>query len=72
MGDMTKIDTKKVGQNLVRLRGTKTQTEVAKEVNISVSALSMYERGERIPRDTIKIRLSAYYNEPIASIFFEQ
>lgn len=38
-------------------------------LNISVSALSMYERGERIPRDNIKIRIASYYKKPINKIF---
>ena len=61
-----------IGKRLVELRGKKTQEEVAKAVGISVSALSMYERGERIPRDNIKIRLSTYYKRPVHKIFFNQ
>lgn len=59
-----------IGKRLIALRGDKTQTEVAKELEISVSALSMYERGERIPRDNIKIRIARFYNTPITEIFF--
>lgn len=54
---------------LVELRGDRTQEEVARELNIAGSTLSMYERGERIPRDTIKIRIAKYYNKPIYDIF---
>ncbi len=64
------MDAKCIGEKLVRLRGKRTQEEVAKELKISTSTLSMYERGERIPRDNIKIRIAAYYNKPICSIFF--
>lgn len=67
---LLEMDAKAIGKRLVKLRGEKTQEEVAKALNISVSALSMYERGERIPRDNIKIRISAYYNKPIHRIFY--
>lgn len=64
------MDAKAIGERLVKLRGKKSQEEVAKALNISVSALSMYERGERIPRDNIKIRISTYYKKPIHRIFY--
>lgn len=67
---MLEMDAKAIGKRLVKLRGKKSQEEVAKALNISVSALSMYERGERIPRDNIKIRISAYYKKPIHRIFY--
>ena len=66
------MDAKAIGERLVKLRGTKTREEVANAVNISVSALSMYEQGKRIPRDNIKIRISAYYKKPIHTIFYAQ
>lgn len=68
---MIKIDNKKIGKKLVQLRGNKTQEEVAKAINISVSALSMYENGSRIPRDNIKIRIASYYGKSISSIFYD-
>lgn len=67
---MRTMDAKKIGERLIGLRGNRTQSEVAKDVGISISALAMYEKGERIPRDNIKIRLSEYYSKPITDIFF--
>lgn len=64
------MDAKAIGERLVQLRGNRTQEEVANALGISVSALSMYERGERIPRDNIKMRISSYYKKPIHKIFF--
>lgn len=69
---MKEMDAKAIGETLIELRGSKTQEEVANAVNISISALSMYERGERIPRDNIKIRISSYYKKPIHKIFYAQ
>ena len=66
------IDAKVIGQRLLQLRNNlnKTRKDVAEACGISVSALTMYEIGERIPRDEIKIRLSNYYIKSITTIFF--
>lgn len=66
------MDAKKIGKRLAALRGDKSITKVASELNISPSALSMYENGERIPRDNIKIRIAAYYQKSIQDIFFTE
>lgn len=58
-----------IGNRLRALRGEKTIKEVADDVSVSVSALTMYELGNRIPRDEIKIRLANYYNQSVESIF---
>ena len=64
------MDAKKIGATLIKLRGKRTQQEVADANNITVSAIGMYERGERIPRDEIKIRLANYYGKSVDDIFF--
>lgn len=61
-----------IGKKLAALRGEKTQAEVAENVGISTSALSMYECGERIPRDSIKIELAKYFKKSVQSIFFDE
>lgn len=61
---------KEIGEILTKLRGDRTQSQVAKDLGISESAISMYERGERVPRDEIKVQLSKYYKKPIEKIFF--
>lgn len=61
-----------IGKRLAALRGKKTQEEVAKAVGISTSAMSMYENGERIPRDTVKLRLAKYYKRSVQSIFYSK
>ena len=64
------MDAKKIGERLTILRGTKSLTTVAQAVGVSVSALSMYENGLRIPRDEVKVRIAEYYNSSIQEIFF--
>lgn len=60
------------GQKLVKLRGSRSQAEVAAAVGISVSALGMYETEQRSPRDEIKIRLADYYQTTVGALFFAQ
>ncbi|MFQ9748856.1 MAG: helix-turn-helix transcriptional regulator [Anaerobutyricum soehngenii] len=64
------MDKKLIAKRLIELRGEKTQFEVAKEVGISLSALAMYETGNRTPRDEIKIKLAKYYGITVESLFF--
>lgn len=58
-----------MNEKLIELRGNRSQEEVAKALGISVSALSMYEQGNRIPRDEIKIRMAEYYGVSLDALF---
>ena len=60
-----------IGKKLAALRGDRPQEKVARDLGISVSALSMYEQGNRIPRDEVKIRIAEYYGKSVQSIFFD-
>lgn len=64
------IDREKMAETLISLRGDKTQQEVSEAVGISPSALAMYEAGERVPRDEIKLRLATYYHRKLEELFF--
>lgn len=68
----SEIDNMEMAKILVGLRGMKTQEEVARELGISKSALAMYETGKRVPRDTIKMKMSKYYQRSITYIFFNE
>ena len=59
-----------IGKKLQKLRGDKEQKIVAEAVGISISALSMYESGERVPRDDIKIAIAEYYGTTVGTLFF--
>lgn len=59
-------------QILKKLRGNRTQDEVAANIGVTKSAYSMYERGERTPRDEIKVKISRYYGVPVQDIFYNQ
>lgn len=64
------MDRSKIAERLAKLRGKRTQAEVAEAIGVSPSAYSMYETGERIPRDEIKIRIAKFYKRTVNSIFF--
>lgn len=66
------MDTKAIGKKLEELRRAKgiTQAEVAEAIGISAMAVSLYENGERIPRDEVKIRIADFFKTSVSSIFF--
>lgn len=64
------MDSAKIAKTLRHLRGDLPLRSVADSVGVSVSALSMYENGERVPRDEIKVKLARFYGKTIEEIFF--
>lgn len=66
------MDAKIIGERLRELRGEKSVVETAKALEISPSTWSMYENGERIPRDNIKLRIAKHFHKPIHLIFFTE
>lgn len=65
------LSAKEIGNRLSKLRGNTPREDVAKNIGISISAISMYENGERIPRDAIKIKLASFYSRSVQEIFFD-
>lgn len=63
-----------IGQTIKTLREKRNMTREAfcSEVGITVSALSNYENGIRIPRDEVKLRIARCLGTSIESIFFEE
>ncbi len=62
-----------VSEKLLSLRKERgiSREELAEAIGVSISAISMYENGERIPRDDIKIKIANYYKKSVGSIFFD-
>lgn len=71
MVDIEKINTK-IGRKLryLREKSGKTQKELADIMNLSTSAISMYEMGERIPSDKVKKQYALLFDVSIEDIFF--
>lgn len=66
-----KANAKIVGKRLKDLRGDRSQEEVATAIGISVSAITMYENGERTPRDDVKVKLAVFFNTTVQALFFD-
>ena len=65
-------DAIEVGGKLRKLRGNSSIESVAKAIDISPSALSMYENGERTPRDDVKIMLAHFFDTTVGALFFNE
>lgn len=61
-----------IGERLKSLREEKDimQRDLADMLGVSTSAVSMYEIGERVPKDWVKKRYSEIFNKTIDEIFF--
>lgn len=59
-----------VKYRLIKARGNRSQKSVAKEIGIHESTLSMYENGNRVPRDSIKVKLAQFYGMSVQELFF--
>lgn len=64
------MDKTVIARRLVELRGKKSRKEVAFALGVSISGLTMYENGCRVPRDEIKRRIASYYGKSVEEIFF--
>ena len=61
-----------IGEKIKNLREKNniSRENLANAVEISQSALSMYENGQRIPRDEVKLRIARFFNTSIEELFF--
>ena len=64
------VDKEKIGKTLTILRGEETREEIAKKIGVSVSAWQMYENGQRIPKDEIKVKIASYFKKSVGEIFY--
>ena len=63
---------KVVGERIKVLREKKkySQETLASLIGVAVSTICMYETGERIPRDEIKVKLARELGKSVSYIFF--
>lgn len=61
-----------IGEKIKNLREKNniSRENFANAVEISQSALSMYENGQRIPRDEVRLRIARFFNTSIEELFF--
>lgn len=55
---------------MLRRKRGETQAEAAESVGISPTAWAMYEAGDRIPRDDVKIKIAKHFDATVEAIFF--
>lgn len=73
--EVTKLlDAKAIGGRIKALREDMniSRSELCRDAGISLSALTMYETGQRVPRDEVKLRLSRCLNTSLEGLFYAQ
>ena len=67
-------EAKIIGSRIRTLREKRklTQKQLAERIGVSDSAIGMYESGERIPRDEIKVKISSVLGKSVHYIFFKE
>lgn len=63
-------DREKIGQRLKKLRGSRSLEDVANALEVTPMAVSLWERGERMPSDNMKVKIAAYYKKSVMALFF--
>lgn len=66
------MDAKKIGQKIRTMRKEKKLSvdALAKGIGTSASAVLMYEAGQRVPRDEIKIKIADFFERTVEGIFY--
>lgn len=59
-----------IAKKLVELRGDRTQAQIAEAIGVSTSTYGMYEIGQRMPSDEVKVRIAKLHKKSVQSIFF--
>lgn len=57
---------------LKQLRGSSTQNEIAKKLDITTSHYGFIENGERTPSLNLAYKIAKLFNKSMESIFFER
>lgn len=65
------MDSVVIGKRIREVRGDECVESFAASIGVSTSAVFMYERGERIPRDEVKCRIAKRANMTVQEIFFD-
>ena len=66
------IQKETTGTILRKLRGDRTQEEIAAAIGTTKSSWAMYERDERVPRDEVKIRIAKFFGKSVEELFYTQ
>jgi putative transcriptional regulator len=61
-----------IREKLIELRGEKSRSDVASDLNITPQMLGAIERGDRNPSLNLAKKIADYYLVSVDEIFFEQ
>lgn len=64
------MDRSIIGLKLRKLRGNRSQKEIADGIGVLQSTYCMYETGQRIPSDDVKEKIATYFDDTVQNIFF--
>lgn len=66
------IDRTAVGNKIKSFRERKgvLQKDMAEAIGVTAMAVSQWERGERMPNDSLKVTIAAYFGTTVSDIFF--
>ncbi|PUB17950.1 helix-turn-helix domain-containing protein [Paenisporosarcina sp. OV554] len=66
------MDNIEIGNRLLKLREDKGlhQHQVGEAVGVSKPSIGAYERGERTPRDGVKVKLAEFYKVDLVDLFY--
>lgn len=65
-----KLEGKTSGERIKLLRGKTSRVDFAKAIDVSVSAVGMFEQDRRVPRDETKKAIADYFGLLVDDIFF--
>lgn len=60
---------KRIGTRIAEARGTRTRREVARALNVSVQALSQWERGDTSPTPAMQLAVAEVLEVSWSSLF---
>lgn len=68
------VDRDRIGKKIRDLRCGMNMSaeELARKIGTSTSAVNMYECGQRLPRDEVKIRIAELFGIRVEAIFFPE
>lgn len=58
------------GNKLKRLRGARSQADVAASIGVSQQAYAAYEKEDARPRDEIKVKIANLFGVTVQSLFY--
>ena len=64
------IQKETTGMIIRKLRGDRTQEEIAAILGITKSSWAMSDRDERVPRDEVKIRIANLFGKTVQELFY--